>query len=202
MIDHIVLATPDLLAEVERFASLTGVRPAKGGSHVGLGTANYLVGLGGSAYLEIVGPDVDQPEPDRERPFGIDTLREARVVTWAVRTPDLDRAVATARAAGYDPGEPRAMSRRAADGTLLSWRLTTPASDPVEGVVPFLIDWGTTPHPTQRGLPMLALRSLEAKHPDPATIAARLAALDEDLPVKTGQYARLVVTLDGPITLT
>ncbi|MFD8740899.1 VOC family protein, partial [Streptomyces sp. NPDC059618] len=43
--DHIVLATPDLAATVAEFTRRTGVVPAPGGVHVGLGTRNHLVGL-------------------------------------------------------------------------------------------------------------------------------------------------------------
>jgi catechol 2,3-dioxygenase-like lactoylglutathione lyase family enzyme len=45
MIDHVVLAVPDLADGVAWFQRLTGVRPVMGGSHINLGTANYLVGL-------------------------------------------------------------------------------------------------------------------------------------------------------------
>ena len=198
MIDHVVLAVPDLADGVAGFQRLTGVRPVMGGSHINLGTANYLVGLGGGAYLEIIGPDSDQPDPAQPRPFGMDRLIASRVVAWCVRPPDLDRAIAAAIARGYDPGAPRVMSRRASDGTLLTWRLTSFATDPSDRLVPFLIDWGTTPHPTTAALPALHLHSLQAEHPDPIRIQMRLAALDIDLPVRSAQQPRLVVTLQGP----
>jgi len=90
------------------------------------------------------------------------------------------------------------MSRRASDGTLLTWRLTSFATDPSDRLVPFLIDWGTTPHPTTAALPTLHLHSLQAEHPDPIRIQMKLAALDIDLPVRSAQQPRLVVTLQGP----
>jgi hypothetical protein len=158
LIDHLVLAAPDLAAAVAAFAEHTGIEPAPGGSHVGLGTANHLVGLGGAGgYLEIIGPDPDQPEPAQPRPFGIDELTAPRLVTWAVRTDELDTLLAEARDGGYDPGAALAMSRRAPDGTLLEWRLTPPRFDYGDGLVPFLIDWGATPHPTSRDLPRAEL---------------------------------------------
>ena len=103
-------------------------------------------------YLEIIGPDLDQPSPALPRPFGIDRLTTARVVTWCIRPPDFDRCLAVAIARGYDPGAPRAMSRRSPDGTILTWRLTPGANDPADGLVPFLIDWGSTAHPTAGSL--------------------------------------------------
>ena len=137
MIDHVVLAVPDLADGVGWFQRLTGVCPVVGGRHVDLGTANYLVGLGGAAYLEIIGPDPDGLDRSQPRPFGIDGLTAPRVVAWCVRPPDLDRSITVARARGYDPGAPRVMSRRAADGTLLTWRLTSLPTEPSDGLVPF-----------------------------------------------------------------
>ena len=66
-LDHLVLAVPSLADGVAGFQRRTGVRPVKGGSHTSLGTANYLVGLSDAAYLEIIGPDPDQPDPGRPR---------------------------------------------------------------------------------------------------------------------------------------
>ncbi len=203
-LDHLVLAGPDLELSVAWFADLTGVQPAPGGSHLGLGTANYLVGLGGAAYLEIIGPDPEQPAPAGPRPFGIDELAAPRVVTWAMSTDDLDAQIESARAAGYDPGPPRAMSRRAADGQLLEWRLTGPRLDPGDELVPFLIEWGETAHPTSRPLPEARLLDFQARHPEPDSIRAALAALGADLPVGLGELPSLTVVVhgvDGPVTL-
>ena len=84
MIDHLVLAGPDLDGLVAWFVAVSGVDPAPGGAHVGLGTRNALVGVGGPTYLELIGPDPDQPEPDAPRPFGVDELEEPRFVTWCL----------------------------------------------------------------------------------------------------------------------
>ncbi|MFF7642629.1 VOC family protein [Streptomyces canus] len=201
-LDHLVLATPDLAATVDDFTRRTGVSPAPGGVHVGLGTRNHLVSLGGTAYLEIIGPDPEQPEPSGPRPFDVDTLAAARTVTWAISPPDLDAAVTTARARGYDPGEIRPMSRRRPDGTLLEWRLTDGATQHPSGLVPFLIDWGVTAHPTASGLPATPLRSLTATAPAPHEIRPLLAALGTELPLTEGPVG-LSFTVDtprGPVT--
>ena len=81
-IDHLVYATPDLAAAVADIEERFGVAPTPGGAHVGLGTFNALLGLGGRTYLEIVGPDPAQPEPVNPRPFGIDDLTEPSLVAW------------------------------------------------------------------------------------------------------------------------
>jgi hypothetical protein len=73
------------------------------------------------------------------------------------------------RAIGDDAGPIDAMSRRRPDGVVLEWRLTPPRLDD-GGVIPFFIDWGTTPHPTQ-SLPVGGfVLELILTHPDPERI--------------------------------
>ncbi|WP_369274153.1 VOC family protein [Streptomyces sp. R11] len=202
LLDHLVLATPDLSATVADFARRTGVTPAPGGVHVGLGTRNYLVSLGGTSYLEIIGPDPEQSAPGGPRPFEVDGLTAPRTVTWAISPPDLDAAIAAARGRGYDPGPAQSMSRRRPDGTLLEWRLTDGDDAHPSGLVPFLIDWSATVHPTASDLPTTPLLSLSASAPEPDEIRPLLAALGTDLDLRAGPVGITftVGTLLGPVT--
>ncbi|MFD8999927.1 VOC family protein [Streptomyces sp. NPDC059582] len=202
LLDHLVLATPDLAATVAEFTRRTGVTPVPGGVHVGLGTRNHLVGLGGTGYLEIIGPDPEQSAPSGPRPFGVDGLTGPRTVTWAIAPSDLDATVAAARARGHDLGEVRAMSRRRPDGTLLEWRLTDGAAAHPSGPVPFLIDWGASVHPSASGLPVTPLLALSATAPDPDGIRPLLAALGTELPLTKGPVgiSFTVRTPQGPVT--
>ncbi|WP_327141722.1 VOC family protein [Nocardia sp. NBC_01327] len=196
-LDHLVLATPDLGGTVERIARLLGVEPVAGGRHTGRGTRNFLLGLGNGGYLEIIGPDTEQPEPAQPRPFGIDRLTESRLAGWLVRVTDIDAAVAAARAVGYDPGDPQALSRETPDGRVLHWRLTFPDFSEPTQLVPALIDWGATDHPSDE-LPTVPLRSLEAVHPNPAAVSEHLKALDAHLIVRQGNRPALIATIgDG-----
>ncbi|HUR73340.1 MAG TPA: VOC family protein [Sporichthya sp.] len=102
-------------------------------------------------------------------------------MTWAVRV-------------SLDPSESIAMSRRRPDGVVLSWRLAL-APDGGDGVVPFRIDWGDTPHPSTTAAPGGRLVSFTGTHPDPDRIAAQLAALGAELPVSEGP-AGLSAVLD------
>ena len=194
-LDHLVFAGPDLAEAVAAVTELTGVEAAPGGRHLGEGTANYLIALGGARYLEIIGPDpLAESHP---RWFGLDRLTEPRLITWAMRPADLDAAVATARSEGYEPGPVRAMSRRTEDGTELTWRLTPDTVATTGGTVPFLIDWGSTAHPTSRSLPELTLLALEASHSRPAEVAPALEALHAGLYVGEGAEGFRAV-LAGP----
>jgi hypothetical protein len=203
VIDHLVHATPDLDATVAELAG-RGLVLSPGGAHDGLGTRNALADLGGGAYLEVIGPDPEQPAPAQPRPFGIDGLREPRLVAWAVRVADLDATVAAARSRGHDPGAARDMARLRGDGVRLAWRLSPPPSA-VPEVVPFLIAWGDTEHPSRTAARGARLESFTAAHPDPAGVGERLAALGiADLTVEPAPSPALravIETPSGPVEL-
>ena len=175
MLDHLVYATPRLGETVADLAA-AGLPTVPGGPHVGLGTRNHLAALGGGAYLEVIGPDPDQPAPTGPRPFGIDDLAGPALVAWCARPRrPLDEVCAAALAAGHDPGAIGEMSRRRPDGVLLAWRLTFPTAVP--GVVPFLIDWLDSPHPSE-SLPVgPVLERFELRHPEPARVHEVLTAI-------------------------
>ena len=179
MIDHLVLATPDVPATAGQVQQTWGVELTPGGSHVGRGTRNELTGLGGATYLEVVGPDPSQPDPPFARPFGVDALRSASLVAWCARPArPLPEVLAAIAALGLDLGEAAEMSRARPDGVLLQWQLTFPLlGPPHDGTVPFLIDWLDSPHPAA-GLPHEAeLTSLRLTHPAAELLIAVLAEI-------------------------
>lgn len=195
-LDHLVYSVPDLEAAVEDLASRLGVRPALGGRHPGRGTWNALLGLGARRYLEVIARDPSQPAPDGPLPHDLDGLRAPRLVTWAAAASDLEPRVAAARERGCDLGAVRPLRRTRPDGVELAWRLTgRPAQG--EGLVPFLIDWGETPHPSADAPRGCELVDLRAVHPEPARIAAMLAAVGVELAVEAGERA-LVAEVASP----
>jgi hypothetical protein len=197
-LDHLVYAVRDLDEGVNSIERLIGVRAAAGGKHTGRGTHNALLSLGTGAYLEIIAPDPDQPQPEQPRPFGIDTLREPRLVTWAVRVPDIEARVDEARLAGYDPGSVVSMSRVLPDGGELRWRLTLPRGRTGDGLVPFLIEWGPGTHPAQTSPAGALLDDLQGEHPHPDAVLPLLNALGVDLPVTESARPGLIAAIEGP----
>src|SRR5215813_15496206 len=101
-IDHLVYATPNVDRAVNELERRLGVRASAGGKHPKWGTRNALIALGEHSYLEIIGPDPDQPPPEKSRPFLIDALEASRLVTWAVRATALDEFVSDARRCGVE----------------------------------------------------------------------------------------------------
>nr|WP_306239503.1 VOC family protein [Ornithinimicrobium cryptoxanthini] len=202
--DHIIIGGPDL-DDLEAYVEgQLGVAPRRGGSHHAWGTRNSLLGLGGRQYLELVAPDPEQPDPTRPRPFRVDDLTGPTLVGWAVQVDDLPAVVARAREAGYDPGEPFTMSRKAADGTELAWQMTP--TDTRDSGIPFLIDWGQTPHPSD-GLPPVLFQTFRIKHPQVQDVTAALKALGMargPIQLRSGEPVRLSAVLmaeDGRVEL-
>jgi catechol 2,3-dioxygenase-like lactoylglutathione lyase family enzyme len=199
VIDHLVYATPDLDAAVEWVTAALGVRPTPGGRHPGLGTRNALLDLGGGAYLELIGVDGEAgAAADGPRPFGLDRIAEPRLAAWAAKADGIDRHVARARAAGYDPGPVQPLSRRQPDGAVLYWRLTAPGPHSVE-VVPFLIEWADdAAHPSTTAAVGCRLVRFTAAHPEPDAVAPLLRALGVELAVEPTASAALMAVIEGP----
>ena len=197
-IDHLVYATPNLATGIEQIERLLGVRAVSGGQHPGAGTRNALIGLGDETYLEIIGPDPDQPKPARPRRFGIDELKAARLVTWAVKGADLEAIVENAKRHGVDLGRVQSGSRRRPDGVLLSWRLTVSPVLTADGIVPFVIDWGKTPNPAAALPKGCVLVGLRAEHSDAARVRAGLSVLGLDILVDPGPVPALIATINTP----
>jgi hypothetical protein len=197
-VDHLVYATPDLNSGIDQIERLTGVRASQGGQHPGRGTRNALLALGPASYLEIVAPDPDQPSPSTPRAFGLDHLNESRLVTWVAKSNDLDNLRASAGRKSVQLGEVTSGSRRRPDGVLLSWRYTNPATVIADGLIPFFIDWGQSPHPSQTAAAGLSLVELRAEHPDAERVQKMLGDLGLDLRVRKGSSPVLIATIQGP----
>ncbi len=193
--DHLVYATPNLEHSIADLEGRLGVRPVIGGQHPGRGTRNALLALSDSSYLELIGPDTTQPAADRPPWFAMDHLREPRLLTWAVKERALDELKSKAEAHGVHLGPVEAGHRQRADGTDLRWRFTDPTTVVADGLVPFFIDWGDSPHPAASAPPGLVLDSLRAEHPQPTAVRHALSAVGIDLLVERGSRPVLIASL-------
>ncbi len=196
LIDHIIYAHPDLDAAVAEIEARFGVQAGGGGQHPGRGTHNKVLALGPRTYLEIIAPDPRQPEPSGSRPYGVEGVARGQLVGWALACDDIESAVARARSGGFDPGEVVDGQRVSTTGTLLRWRVSGNAQ--AAGLVPFLIDWGETPHPAVDAAPGLDLVSVHLEHPDPPALARALAAVGADVEVREAADPALVAHIGGP----
>ena len=197
-IDHLVYATPDLKRGVEEIEKLLGVRATVGGQHPGRGTRNALVALGPTTYLEIIAPDPEQPAPQQSRPFELDVLKESKLVAWSISHPDLERLRGEAVRKGVALGQVKSGTRQRPDGVQLSWQYTDPWVRLADGIVPFFIDWGDSPHPARTAAKGGTLISLRAEHPDPASVRTMMRRLGLDLEVRRGHSPALIAVIEGP----
>lgn len=65
-------------------------------------------------------------------------------------------------------------------------------------MVPFLIDWGDSPHPSRAAPAGIRLVELRAEEPEPRPARMALAALEVELTVDAGPEPALFATLDSP----
>jgi hypothetical protein len=195
-IDHLVYSTSNLEKSVADLEARLGVRPAPGGQHPGRGTHNALLALSDRSYLEVIGPDATQAETVvRPRWFQIDSLDAPRLVTWAVKETELNQLRAKAEASGISLGPVVSGSRQRSDGSCLRWRFTDPATVVADGIVPFFIDWGDSPHPADSAPRGLVLESLRAEHPEPTGVMRALSAVGIDFSVEAGPRPAFIATL-------
>lgn len=197
-IDHLVYATPDLDRSVEEIERLLGVRATPGGQHPGRGTRNALVALGPTSYLEIIAVDPDQPRPKDPRAFGIDELKVSRLVAWSIKGENLEQLRKEAISKGVLLGEVKTGRRRRTDGVELAWQVTDYSVTVADGIVPFFIDWGSSPHPADSAVQGASLIDLSAEHPDPGNVRQLLTRLAVDLKVARGSSPTLIATIDCP----
>lgn len=196
MIDHLIIFTPNLELGCEYVEHHLGVRPVMGGRHPDLGTHNALLGLGPECYLEVMAPDPHALNPMNPAETALGRLTEPRLGTWVLRAENIE--ALHARAVGIGLGEVREGHRDNPDGTRITWRITDPFVFPYDGVVPFLIAWGDTPHPGTRLPKVGELTGLAVEHPDAEDVEAAFKLLDVSVPVSKGARPRLHATIDTP----
>jgi hypothetical protein len=197
VVDHLVYAAPNLAEAVATIERLFGCDVVPGGSHEAWGTRNALVSLGDACYLEVIGPDPEAEIDGDPVLFGIDTLDAPRLVTWAAKGRDLEATAQRVRSSGVDLGGVFPGSRQVPDGPVLSWQLTNPFADRVDGVVPFLIDWGDSQHPAATLPEACHLVNLSVSHHDIALVEGALRAIGSPIGVADGD-TRITATIRTP----
>lgn len=169
----------------------------EGGRHLGRGTHNYLLALSPTSYLEIIALDRENPVAEGNRvSFGLDTLEEDRLITWAIHPTDPGAALKTSKKYDADHGDLFAVSRVDSKGNELSWHLASANKAPYDGLAPFIIDWGSSPHPAD-GIPAANLESLTMTAPDHENVSGLLHSLGLQVAVGEG-HSRIQATLSGP----
>lgn len=201
-LDHLLYATPDVDATTADLEERFGVPFGPGGRHPAWGTRNRILPLGDSIYLEVIGPDEEQPDVAGNRILDVDRMESPSMRWWAVRPERLESAVEAFRTASLDPGSIIQGRRNRPDGALLTWSMTDPRSRSLDGILPLLIDWKQTTHPGAESSGV-ALTSLRIEHPEPARFAVPFArfGLPEVTQADTAAIIAGFHTPNGPVTL-
>ncbi len=91
-LDHFIYAGRDLDAMRAQFEQLTGVSPARGGRHPGLGTHNALASLGTDVYFELLAVDPTQSDKLEGTMGGrLAALPSPRLFAYMLKGRDLSR---------------------------------------------------------------------------------------------------------------
>ena len=185
-LDHLVIAAGTLQQGCDYIRAQLAVDIPAGGKHNTMGTHNCLMQLGSGVYIEVIAIDPDAAAPPHPRWFNLDDAlmraslrRRPRLITWVINTPDIHR---LQQNAVLPIGLPTELSR-----DNLSWRLgaTEDGRLLANGLVPYVIQWHTQPHPSaamaDRGC---RLRTLKLHHNRPAWLHSVLRAMAADHLVK------------------
>ena len=220
VLDHLVVIADSLDAGVAWCEQTLGVTPGPGGQHPLMGTHNRLLRIDSPgwprAYLEIIAiePGVSPlRQPPLRRWFDMDDAllmasvrtHGPRLLHWVARTESLSPALAATQQTGWDRGEGLQASRMTPQG-LLAWTISVRPDGQrlLDGVLPTLIEWGSS-HPVD-AMPAsgLALRQLRLQHPE----HRRLQAWAQTVGLGQAQWqygpAELQATLEtprGPVVL-
>ena len=194
-IDHLLYGVPSLESGMDEIETLVGVRPVYGGKHKKWGTHNAVISLGPDVYLEIIAADPDAERPQEGVLFDLDSLESSKLITWVQRTDDVYGTSEAASKVGIQLGAVSEGQRITKDGSVLSWTLSDPAALPYDGAIPFLIDWGKTPHPATSAPPGCALTQLHIHHSDSQRVKDGLNILGINILVSPSEEYRLEATI-------
>ena len=195
-IDHIVWACPDLESGIADFETMSGVRAQAGGKHPKLGTHNALVHLGNRCYLEIVAPDPDHDGGPWSR--SLQEKTEPSLLHWVAARPNLSNY--TNGLSGLIAGDNKvtSISRQHPKLGLLSWEILLLPQHEFGCLVPFLIDWGESTHPTELLEHRCTLRNVRISTPNMPDLMKIGAWLGIDAEFVDANEAKLEFLIDTP----
>jgi hypothetical protein len=203
-LDHLLWAAPDLDQGAGMIERLTGVVPARGGVHPGLGTRNSLIGLDSGVYFEIISPDPAQSLAGN-RGGRIAGQTRPGLLTFAISSDDLPSLSRAALREGLGVDGPVAMHRTTPSGDRLDWAILYLEDARFGEALPFVIDWGKTRHPSDSAPAGCRLKSFAVAHPEGEALARLYVALAIPVAVKRAAYPSYIAELatpNGDVTLT
>ncbi len=194
-IDHLVWYCADLVKGRDEIAAHLNAAPAYGGEHPGEATANWLLALGPSTYLEILGRDGAQSEASLDP--AIRALSGSGLYHWAVSGADLGALQKKARLAGLSGSELVSGGRMMPGGQRLSWTCFGLHSHEFGALVPFFIDWLGSEHPAMSAPPGARLSKFEVFTPRAAELRRLYGLLGLEFAVVERAWPGFSATLES-----
>lgn len=195
-VDHLIWACLDLEAGIDKFEALTGVRAEVGGKHPGLGTHNALVHIGNRSYLEIVAPDPDQDGGPWART--LEKMPEPGLLHWVIARPNLGDYVSGLPGLVGGENEIMGVSRKHPKLGMLRWELMLLPKHEHGCLVPFLIDWRDSSHPTESLDHVCTLKKVCVTTPRLSDMSKIGSWLGLNASLADGSEAKLEFFLDTP----
>ena len=157
-LDHVsYVTTHEQLADtVQRLGSLIGSAFVDGGIHPRFGTRNFTCALKNGQYIEVVCP-LDHPATE-QTPWGKAVKKKADEgggwFTWVFSTEDISPIEAKFGRAATEGHRTRP------NGTDLKWKQIGVKEISDSREFPFFIQWLSTDHPSQDGMPLAEITKI------------------------------------------
>ncbi|GAX18878.1 hypothetical protein FisN_8Hh093 [Fistulifera solaris] len=145
VLDHIVLAAPDLDDAIKEFKKRTGTEPVIAGTIKGLGIKCARASFNDTSYIEIIAPDPKGPGP-------IGELLKSKAITeltpfhYAIRSSKTEALKDEVSQFGYTPDHITMFGAKA-DGSPRKWEMLYLYGHKMGGICPFFINWNNSDHP-------------------------------------------------------
>ncbi len=200
-LDHLVYCVPNLEQSMQEFSDTIGVIPVIGGRHLTKGTKNALFKLGERCYFEILAIDEDNSEVAMPRWMGIDLISKPKLTRWAISSEDIIADQKLIKAFNPQLAQMEEGQRRLLDDGLLKWNMLLPQAEPLVELVPFVIDWSSSPyHPAERlSESQAAILSITFTHSrEDNQLQALLGKLLGQIDIELGPVTEISVVIEGP----
>ena len=194
-IDHLVWYNADLAAGQQHFAARMDAAPLYGGEHPGEGTANAVMALGPTTYLESLGRDPGQTEEGLDPE--VKGLAGSGLYHWAVGGVDLAGIASRAARAGLMGGGLVPGGRIKPDGKRLEWLCWGLRNHPYGSLVPFFIDWRGSEHPAASAPLGGRIVSFQIRTPEAGRVSGIFRILGLEFDVIESRESCVVATLES-----
>ena len=197
VIDHIVLAAPDLDEAMGEFEKKTGLAATIAGTIKGLGIKCARISFTDSSYLEIIAPDPKGPGPIGEL-IKSKGIKELTPFHFAIRSRRAEALKDEVTKFGYTPDHITMFGAKA-DGTPRKWEMLYLYGHKIGGACPYFINWANSDHPCAT-LPVVGkLKKVVIRAPEDDPVHKLLEHTKaEGITVEIGDKPKLAVSFSSP----